>query len=69
MNGLSVFGSEYVDDIGQEDDVEEDDNDYGNAKEPVTISNIHPAVVIFIEVSVDDVGNEDYKGNYPTKGK
>ena len=67
MYGSNVFWSENVDDICQEDDVEENDNDYRNGKKPVTISDIHPAVVIFIELFVDDVGEEEDTRKPPAK--
>ena len=67
MYGSNVFWSENVDDICQEDDVEENDNDYRNGKEPVTISDIHPAVVIFIVLFVDDVREEEDTRKPPAK--
>ena len=43
---LAQLGSLDDQDLGEEDDVEDDDDDDGNSQEPITVTEIHPAVVI-----------------------
>ena len=43
---LPQLGSLYDQDLGEEHDVEDDDDDDGDAQEPITVTEIHPAMVI-----------------------
>ena len=70
-------------DVGKKDNIENDDDDDGDTEEPVTVTKIHPAVVILLIVlrvvlltgvechlvvtPVDAVGNYEDAGTDPAE--
>ena len=79
---VTQLSSLYDQDFRKEDNVEEDDDDDWDPQEPVTVTEIHPAMIILLQPSksfvsltvfylmknpVDAVGNNKYTRTDPTK--
>ena len=58
---LTQLGSLDDQDLGEEHDVEDDDDDDGDAQEPITVAEIHPAVVILQFVTSGLTGGDELR--------
>ena len=61
--------SENSDDAAEEEDVDDDDGYDGNSKEDDALSRVHPAQLILVMISVDNVGNNHNSRYKPAQGQ
>ena len=52
--------------IGEEDDIKNDDTDDRNGDEPITVTHVHPAVEVFILLAINHVRYDEKYRCCPT---
>ena len=67
QKGECLAGSQYMNNIGEEDDIKNYDNDDRNSNEPIAVTHVHPAVEVLILLTINHVRYDEKYRHCPTK--